>query len=125
MNTTTEYAIHFTQRLRSKASVELFFDKIQNSVHKLLPHDILELILQQDDYPIKHMIPNYPHDRIVQPVSDDFRRQFYEMLSGRKSRPIEALSYHDLFRQLSGNPTSIMILAACYSNPFCKFNSLA
>ena len=40
------------------------------------------------------------------------------------SRQYEALSYHDLFKQLSGNPSSIVILAACYSNPFQKINSL-
>jgi len=71
------------------------------------------------------MMPNYTYERIIQPVSDDFKRKFFEMLRSRKNRPVEALSYHDLFRQLSGNPTSIMILAACYSNPFYKFNRLA
>ena len=40
------------------------------------------------------------------------------------SRQYEALSYHDLFKQLSGNPSSIVILAACYSNPFRNVKSL-
>ena len=37
MSTTTEYDMHITQRLRSKQSVELFFDQIQNSIVKLMP----------------------------------------------------------------------------------------
>ena len=40
------------------------------------------------------------------------------------TRQHEALSYHDLFKQLSGNPSSIVFLAACYSSPLHKINSL-
>ena len=35
----------------------------------------------------------------------------------------EALSDHDMSKQLSGNPTSIVFLAACFANPF-KMNKL-
>ena len=38
---------------------------------------------------------------------------------------LQALSWHDLFKHLSGNPMSIVMLAACHSNPFFKTNSLA
>ena len=85
----------------------------------------MELVLEQKDYPIRNIMPEYPFEAIEQPVSDDFRKNFFEKLVYRKSRPVETLSYHDLFKQLSGNPTSIVILAKCYSNPFFKFNSLA
>ena len=70
-------------------------------------------------------MPEYPFEAIEQHVSEEFKKKFSEKLYYRKSIPVETLSYHDLFKQLSGNPTSIVILAKCYSNPFFKFNSLA
>ena len=36
----------------------------------------------------------------------------------RRERKIQALSLHDLFKQLSGNPTSIVIFANAVANKF-------
>ena len=49
----------------------------------------------------------------LEPIVELYRRQ------------IEALSYHDLFKQLSGNPTSIVILASAIANKFIKQQTIA
>ena len=36
------------------------------------------------------------------------------------SKRIDALSAHDMFKQLSGNPTSITMIAAFHANPMIK-----
>ena len=41
-----------------------------------------------------------------------------------RRRKIEALSYHDLFKQLSGNPASIAFFANAVSNKFKSFHTI-
>ena len=83
--------------------------------------DIVNLILKDKAYPINKIIPSYKE--IPDPVTIEFRKKLTDTLLVR-DRYIEALSYHDLFGQLHGNPQSIVILAAAFSNPFAKVNTL-
>ena len=68
-------------------------------------------------YPIKKLIPNHIGKHIdIGMVNDEFKKKMLKLLSTRK-RQIEALTNHDLFKKLSGNPTSIVILASILVNP--------
>ena len=48
----------------------------------------------------------------------EFKRESLLQRIDIHSRKVEALKYHDLFKQLAGNPSSIVILAAYYSSKF-------
>ena len=111
----------YLKNLRSKPSVELFMHEVQKAQALIYNNDIVDLIIEDENYPIKKILPEY--DRIPDPVTEGFKQTLSKKL-GVLSRQYEALSYHDLFKQLSGNPSSIVILAACYSNPFHNVNSL-
>ena len=95
--------------------------EVQKAHATVYINDIVDLIIEDENYPIKKILPEY--DEIPKPTPDSFKQALLNKLDVL-NRQYEALSYHDLFKQLSGNPSSIVILAACYSNPFRKLNSL-
>ena len=83
--------------------------------------DIVDLIIKDKAYPISKIIPSYKE--MPDPATPEFTKKLTETLMVR-DRYIEALSYHDLFGHLQGNPQSIVILAAAFSNPFSTVNTL-
>ena len=83
--------------------------------------DLVDLVVKDKNFPIHKIIPSYAE--VPVPVTAEFYKQLTRRFELR-SRCIEALSYHDLFNQLQGNPQSIVMLAAAYSNPFSTGNSL-
>ena len=84
--------------------------------------DVVDLILRHKEYPIHKILPSYKE--LPQQVTSEFRKLLTKRLEVR-SRCIEALSYHDLFNHIQGNPQSVVMLAAAFSNPFTSVNALA
>ena len=83
------------------------------------------MILADKHYPIRKLLENHPTKRIYpNQNTPEFRNMMLKMLK-LYDRHIEALQYHDLFRQLSGNPTSIVILASALANPMLNCTTMA
>ena len=58
------------------------------------------------------------------PVTEEFKRKLKDTIMVGE-RYIEALSYHDLFTTMQGNPQAIVMLAAAFANRFNKLDNLA
>ena len=57
-------------------------------------------------------------------MSTEIENEILEALRQNYSLQVRALANHDLFKQLSGNPFSIRLLAAFNANPMLKNNDL-
>ena len=91
---------------------------LEKNHYDLTPNDILDLIQKQQNYPIKKLFPKLEETRLeLGIVTTQFKAMFDKAMM-RRERKIQALSLHDLFKQLSGNPTSIVIFANAVANKF-------
>ena len=84
----------------------------------------MDLIYQEPRYPIRNLMPKHPTKKVLKGDQKEARKKL-EPIVELYRRKIEALSYHDLFKQLSGNPTSIVILASAIANKFIKQQTIA
>ena len=74
---------------------------------------------------------NYPFNKLLKGLNEKspnpteidtkMRQEIRNMLYD-PDRRLKALSMHDMFKQLSGNPTSICMIAAMLKNPLIKKN---
>ena len=106
-------------------AAQLFIETLNKNNKKITGKDVLDLIIEEKHYPIKRLRGNHKTSRIFK---DQLTAEFIQEVSFKLDllrTKTEALSYHDLFRQLSGNPTSIVILASAIANKFVKAHTLA
>ena len=106
-------------------AAQLFIETLHKNNKKITGKDVLDLIIEEKHYPIKRLRSNHKTSRIFK---SQLTAEFIEEVSFKLDllrTQTEALSYHDLFRQLSGNPTSIVILASAIANKFVKADTLA
>ena len=96
---------------------------------KIDTDEISDLILGSK-YPVKKGLPNKGISAIPDVITDEFRIEFKKLIVshfnmvGDNSKLVDVLSYHDLFRLLQGNPTSLSRAANVYFNPFNNVTSL-
>ena len=105
----------YIKNLRSKVAVELFLQEVRKQQGHVYVSDIADLVEEDPNYPIKKILTD------IDTFTDRSKENIRSVLMKRidlPSRQVEALQYHDLFKQLSGNPSSIVILAAYYCYPF-------
>ena len=62
-------------------------------------------------------MPKHKTNRILKGQVDDLRTRMVSDVLYNDRRIKEALEHHNLFRELCGNPTSIVILASALANP--------
>ena len=106
------------KNLSAKNSVNLF---TQHS-GEIYADDIYQLILEDENYPIEKLMPNMK--TLQRPVNDSVRDEIMQVLDSTPYKMEKALSIHDMFKQLSGNPMSIKILASFHANTLIKKNDL-
>lgn len=97
-------------------SVTLFLHKTQNALK--VRDQTLGLIEAQPDYPYHEL---FIGKNLVPPVvlTPELRKELNSKLNQRHSM-ISALAKHDMFRQICGNPFSIVLIAAIHSNDAIK-----
>ena len=93
--------------------------------------EVTELILGSSFYPVSKGIPNSKGIiSIPAKITDEFRSEISKLIDSQlnstldNSKLVEILSYHDLFRLLQGNPTSLSRAANIYLNVFNEVTSL-
>ena len=101
--------------------MELFI----SSCGEIENEDIIDFMLADESYPYRKVLPEIK-DREREPnLKDPNDTQLVKNLlkqklnNGYRAR-VECLSHHDMFRQMSGNPTSITLIAAIHANPLYK-----
>ena len=93
-------------------------ETLEKNHYTLKSDDILDLIQKQQNYPIKKLFPKLEETLLeLGMVTTQFKDMFTKAMQ-RRERKIQALSLHDLFKQLSGNPTSIVFFANAVANKF-------
>ena len=80
------------------------------------------MIIEDEDYPIEKLIPSIK--KITKPVDQQTKESILNRLNSSSHNMEKALAIHDMFRQLSGNPMSIRILASFHANVLIKNNDL-
>lgn len=117
-------------QLGSKQAVQFFLDVIGDEKRmKITTDEIIELILNTPFYPFNKAIPQ-KGKIISEQITDESREEQKKLLEANltlgidNAKVVEILSYHDLFRLLQGNPTSLTRCANVYLNPFNEMNSL-
>ena len=97
--------------------MELFLDTLEKNGRAVPPEEVFELLLQDKHYPIKKLIPKHATNRILRGQVEQLRTKMVKEVLFNDRRIKEALEHHSLFRELCGNPTSIVILASALANP--------
>ena len=105
------------RQLRSQSAVELFLENtgyIENG-------DFIQFLQTDVNYPFKKLCPSLKDKEnfSVSDLTPEIIKEIRIRLMSHKNL-IEALAAHDMFRQLSGNPTSITMIAAIIKNPMIK-----
>ena len=84
--------------------------------------EIVDLILECRYYPVHKIFPNLSTlpKEIDAVFKADFHKQIEDLLKAKigTEKLVEIFSYHDLFRLLQGNPTSLSRAAYVYVDPF-------
>lgn len=103
--------------LRSLSSAELFFKNCGD----LDLDDVVDFILEDKMYPLTKIIPDTVHRlSTIQRCNILELKQQLKWNLNSNDMIIKALSEHDMFRQIQGNPTSITLMAAINSNEMIK-----
>ena len=103
----------FVRQLRSISAVKLFLE----NCGQLNDEEICEFLFEDENYPFKKFLPclkNKDENFKVTELTSEIKKDMMILLVSRR---VEALAAHDMFKQLSGNPTSISMLAAIHHNP--------
>ena len=87
--------------------VELFVKKAGD----ITPEDIYKLILEDKNFQ-PDILDSTLGKRIPQSITPEYKKKFIEVLRQNYVLQERALANHDLFKQLSGNPFSVRLLAA-------------
>ena len=102
---------YFIKKLNPQQSVNLFLTKTKE---ELVRQQLLGLIEVQETYPYYKML-GAEHNKTPFHLTDELRNQLKIKLNQRDSM-VHALSLHDMFVQICGNPFSIVLIARIYSN---------
>ena len=99
--------------MQPQASVELFLGRI--GAELITVEEVYELLVMDGNYPYhKLKINNKVADGSQ--ISPEAKQEITRSLLSEDFK-IKALAEHALFKQLSGNPLSINLIASCRSNP--------
>ena len=109
-------------QLKAQEAVELFVD----NAGEIDAEDIYKLILEDDNYPLDKLEnkPAFPA-KIAKPVTPEMKKSILGYLKRDYKFCKNALTIHDLFHHLAGNPLSIKMLASFHKNSLMKGNDLA
>lgn len=114
--------VQFVRRLSDTDSVSLF---LANSA-QVTEDDVLEFIQADQNYPYERILPNFKASFALskQPTVDQVGQLRAKLREPRHKSGVSpvvfALSLHDMFQQICGNPFSIVLIAAIHQNPWIK-----
>lgn len=103
------------RQLRQISAADLFLQ----SCGEIKDEDLIEFLIADEKYPFSKLVKRYANESPIPVHSEQFKKDIISTIANRK-KLIEALAYHDMFRQLSGNPTSITMIAALLKNPLIE-----
>ena len=109
--------VEYCQQFSRAQSVDLFIDTLEKNGRHVSADEVFDLLLQDKHYPIKKLMPKHKTNRILKGQVEELRGSMVADVLYNDRRIKEALEHHNLFRELCGNPTSIVILASALANP--------
>ena len=101
---------YFIKRLNPVQSVNLFLTKTKE---ELVRQQLLGLIEVQENYPYYKML-GAEYNQTLSKLTPEQKNLLKIKLNQRDSM-VHALSIHDMFVQICGNPFSIVLIARIYS----------
>ena len=113
---------HYVSQLTTVQSVELFLETLEQLDFKDTKNThVFDMICADKRYPIQKLLIKHPTKKLFpdQLADENFKKKMLIMLRSHITL-VEALCYHALFKELAGNPTSIVILASVLANDTIK-----
>ena len=92
-------------------------DTLEKNNRLVTAEEVFDLILQDRKYDIRKLLPKHDTSRIFRDQIELLRPKLVKEVLFNDRRIREALEHHKLFKELCGNPTSIVILASALANP--------
>ena len=84
--------------------------------------DICDFLFKDENYPFARFMPELRNmdKATLLGLAQEIRKEMRLKVNYNYKITVDALAHHDMFKQISGNPTSITMIAAMLQNPLIK-----